>query len=256
MIIDSHCHLNYFAEDDIPKLIQDAEENDVKLLHTICTKIMEFKDLLRISELYNQVYTSVGIHPLNAADEYIKSEDLIKLTENKKVISIGETGLDFYKSNDKESQEKSFISHIEAAKITQLPIVIHSRDADSRMIDILRSEMKVGNFKGVLHCFSSSKELAYQAIDLGIYVSFSGIITFKNSDSLRKIVSSVPQEYVLVETDAPFLSPEPYRGKKNEPKMVKYVVDCIAKLWNKESSEIAKITTSNFLKLFSKVNFL
>ncbi|MFP3027646.1 MAG: TatD family hydrolase, partial [Wolbachia sp.] len=170
-----------------------------------------------------------------------------------KVISIGETGLDFYKSDNKDNQKKSFASHIEAARITGLPLVIHTRSADSEMIDMLKSEMKTCAFSGVMHCFASSKELAYQSMDLGLYISFSGIITFKNASLLRGIAQNVPRERVLVETDAPYLSPEPYRGKKNEPAMVKYVVDCLAELWNESPDKVAEITTSNFFRLFTKL---
>lgn len=253
MIVDSHCHLIYFSDDEISNVIARAEKNDVRILHNICVGINDFSKLLKISLSYNSVYSSVGIHPLDSNIEhgkYIEVDKLIELTKEHKVISIGETGLDFYKSDNKENQKKSFLSHIEASRITGLPLVIHTRNADSEMIDILESEMKVGEFCGVIHCFSSSKELAYRAIDLGFYISFSGVITFKNANLLREIAHSIPQDYVFAETDAPYLSPEPHRGKKNEPAMVKYVIDCLATLWNKSSNEVAEITSNNFLKLF------
>lgn len=270
MIVDSHCHLIYFSDDEMSEVISRAERNDVKVLHNICVSLDDVPRLLKISSSHDAVYSSVGIHPLDATierGECIKVEKLVELIKDQKVISIGETGLDFYKSNNKvisigetgldfyksdnkDNQKKSFLSHIEAARITELPLVIHTRNADSEIIDVLKSEIKEGDFDGVMHCFASSKELAYQAIDLGLYISFSGIITFKNANLLREIAQNIPHEYVLVETDAPYLSPEPHRGKKNEPAMVKYVIDCLAKLWNKSPNEVAEITTNNFFKLF------
>ncbi|MFT4327841.1 MAG: TatD family hydrolase [Wolbachia pipientis] len=256
MIVDSHCHLIYFSDDEIPKVISRAEQNGVRILHNICISINDIPKLLKISSSYDQVYCSVGIHPLDTnveKGECINADELIEFTKGKKVISIGETGLDFYKSDNKSNQKKSFASHIEAAKVTGLPLVIHTRNADSEMIDMLNSEMKKDVFSGVMHCFASSKELAYKAMDLGLYISFSGIITFKNANLLREIAQNVPRERVLVETDAPYLSPEPYRGRKNEPAMVKYVVNCLAELWNESPEQVAKITTNNFFRLFSKL---
>ncbi|OAB81876.1 LuxR family transcriptional regulator [Wolbachia endosymbiont of Laodelphax striatellus] len=256
MIVDSHCHLIYFSDDEIPKVISRAEQNGVRILHNICISVDDIPKLVKISSSYDKVYYSVGIHPLDATienGECIHADELVEFTKNQKVISIGETGLDFYKSDNKSNQKKSFVSHIEAAKVTGLPLVIHTRNADSEMIDMLNSEMKKDAFSGVMHCFASSKELAYKAMDLGLYISFSGIITFKNANLLREIAQNVPLERVLVETDAPYLSPEPYRGKKNEPSMVKYVVDCLAELWNESPEQVAKITTNNFFRLFTKL---
>ncbi|QOD38361.1 TatD family hydrolase [Candidatus Wolbachia massiliensis] len=253
MIIDSHCHLIYCSDEEMPEVISRAEQNGVKILHNICISIDDVPKLLKISSSYDQVYSSVGVHPLDATIENgkcIHVDELVEFTKSQKVISIGETGLDFYKSDKKSYQKKSFASHIEAARITGLPLVIHTRNADNEMIDMLKSEMRTGTFSGVMHCFASSKELAYQAIDLGLYISFSGIITFKNANLLRKIAQDVPRERVLVETDAPYLSPEPYRGKKNEPAMIKYIVNCLAELWNESPDKVAEITTSNFFRLF------
>lgn len=258
MIVDSHCHLIYFSDDEMPKVISRAEQNGVKILHNICVSIDDIPKLLKISSSYNQVFYSVGVHPLDTTvekGECIDVDELIEFTKSQKVISVGETGLDFYKSGNKSNQKKSFASHIEVARVTGLPLVIHTRSADSEMIDMLKSEMKASAFSGVMHCFASSKELAYQAIDLGLYISFSGIITFKNASLLKEIARNVPRERVLVETDAPYLSPEPYRGKKNEPAMVKYVVDCLSELWDELPNKVAEVTTNNFLKLFTKVDY-
>ncbi|MGL9717423.1 MAG: TatD family hydrolase [Wolbachia sp.] len=256
MIIDSHCHLIYFSDDEIPEVISRAEQNGVRILHNICVSIDDIPKLLKISSFYGQVYSSVGVHPLDAIvenGEFIHVDELVGFTKNQKVISIGETGLDFYKSDNKSNQKKSFALHIEAARITGLPLVIHTRNADGEMINMLKSEMKIGAFSGVMHCFASSKELAYQAVDLGLYISFSGIITFKNANLLREIAQDVPRERVLVETDAPYLSPEPHRGKRNESAMIKYTVDCLAELWNESPDKTAEITTSNFFRLFTKL---
>ncbi|WP_341808896.1 TatD family hydrolase [Wolbachia endosymbiont (group E) of Neria commutata] len=256
MIVDSHCHLIYFPDDEVPKVISRAGQNGVNILHNICISIGDVPKLLKISSSYGQVYSSVGVHPLDATienGECIKVDELVEFTKDQKVISIGETGLDFLKSGNKINQKKSFASHIEASRTTGLPLVIHTRSADDEMIDMLKSEMKISAFNGVMHCFASSKELAYQSIDLGLYISFSGIITFKNANLLREIAQNVPRTRVLVETDSPYLSPEPYRGKKNEPAMVKYVVDCLAELWNEPPEQVAEITTNNFFRLFSKL---
>ncbi|OEY86952.1 LuxR family transcriptional regulator [Wolbachia pipientis] len=254
MIVDSHCHLNYFTDDEIPEIILRAKQNQVEILHNICLSIDDITKLLTISSLYDNVYSSVGVHPLDDSIDngnFIKIDELIELTNSEKVISIGETGLDFYYKPDKKiNQEKSFSLHIEVARKTGLPLVIHARNADDEMMDILKSEMYSGSFNGIMHCFASSKELAYQAIDLGLYISFSGIITFKNAHLLKEIAKNVPNNRVLVETDSPYLAPEPYRGKKNEPAMLKYIVHCLAELWNKPYCEVAKITTDNFIKLF------
>ncbi|WP_339047931.1 TatD family hydrolase [Candidatus Mesenet endosymbiont of Phosphuga atrata] len=253
MIVDSHCHLNHFSQKEVEKVITNAKESGVGIMQTICTTISEFADLLKIAHSYAQIYTSVGVHPSNTDDEYISAEDLIKLTTDKKVIGIGETGLDFYKQGNAEKQMKSFLAHIEAARKTGLPLIIHARAADEEMINVLESEMKKGPFTAVMHCFASSDKLAQKAIELGFYISFSGIITFKNAQVIRDIATYIPHERVLVETDSPYLSPEPHRGKKNEPAMTKYVVNCLAKLWDKSSQEVEVITTNNFFELFTKV---
>ncbi|QKX01818.1 YchF/TatD family DNA exonuclease [Wolbachia endosymbiont of Cruorifilaria tuberocauda] len=257
MIIDSHCHLIHFSDDEVPKVISRARQSDVKILHNICISIDNIPKLLKTSLSHDQVYFSVGVHPLNSSIEngkFIYVDELVEFAKSKKVISIGETGLDFYESDSKSNQKKSLTSHIEAARITGLPLVIHTRNADHDIIDILKSEMKIGIFSGVIHCFASSKELAYQAVDLGLYISFSGIITFKSANLLREIAQNIPRKFTLVETDAPYLSPEPYRGKRNEPAMIKYTLNCLAELWNELPDKVAEVTTSNFFRLFTKLN--
>ena len=254
MIVDSHCHLNYFENSEIRSVINRAMAEGVRLMQTVCTTMSEFPALLEIAEEYEQVYASVGVHPCNSANgETISAEEIVKLTENSKVIGIGETGLDFYKCDDGiHLQEKSFVEHIAAARETKLPVIIHSRSADSRMIEICASEMKVGEFKAVMHCFSSTMELARAALDMGFYISFSGILTFKNAGSLRDIAKFVPKDRVIVETDAPFLCPEPHRGKQNAPEMTRFVVACLADIWNEDFKAVSDITTENFFLLFDK----
>ncbi|MGN7678324.1 MAG: TatD family hydrolase, partial [Anaplasma sp.] len=169
------------------------------------------------------------------------------------VIGLGETGLDFYRSNHGvDIQEKNFLSHISAARETGLPVIIHSRNADSRMAEICTSEMKMGKFEGVMHCFSSSMELAKSCLDAGLYISFSGILTFKNASELREVAKFVPRDRVLVETDSPFLCPEPHRGKTNSPAMTKFVVECLSGIWGESPEVVSEVTTKNFFTLFDK----
>ena len=253
MIVDSHCHLNYFDPCEIQNIIFRAEENNVKLMQTVCTTIAEFHDLIKIAENYNQVYVSVGVHPTNSADgELVSADKLVNLAQHPKVIGLGETGLDFYKCEEVKRQEQNFLSHIDASRETGLPVIIHSRNADERMMEILESEMKVSPFLGLMHCFASSRELAIKAVELGLYISFSGIVTFKNAKIVQEVAKFVDRSCVLVETDSPFLSPEPYRGQKNEPSRTKFVVEYLAKLWDKSSQEVSDLTTDNFFKLFNK----
>ncbi|QXK92075.1 TatD family hydrolase [Neoehrlichia mikurensis] len=253
MIVDSHCHLNYFSSDEIQYIIDEAEKKGILLMQTVCTTISEFSNLLEIANKYKQVYASVGVHPSNSAEgESISVEKLVDLANNKKVIGIGETGLDFYKYDAHDKQEKSFLLHIDAARKVDLPVIIHSRNADMRMKEVLTSEMKLKEFKGVMHCFASSKDLAMHVIDLGLYISFSGILTFKNAIELQQIARMVPLQQILVETDSPFLCPEPYRGQKNHPAMTRIIVEYLSKLYNKNIDDISKITTENFFRLFNK----
>ncbi|MDB1135771.1 TatD family hydrolase [Candidatus Anaplasma sp. TIGMIC] len=254
MIVDSHCHLNYFDPEEVRGIVDRANAVGVSLMQTVCTTMQEFPTLLEIANNHEQVYASVGVHPCNSAKgEQVSADDLIKFTQEEKVIGIGETGLDFYKCDDGiDRQEKSFVEHIAAARETGLPIIIHSRDADTRMADICTAEMKVGVFKGLMHCFASSQELARRSLDAGLYISFSGILTFKNAGFLREIAKFVPRDRVVVETDAPFLCPEPHRGKKNSPEMTRFVVECLAQIWNESVDTVSDITTQNFFTLFDK----
>ena len=255
MLVDSHCHLDFpdFAEER-DAIVSRALETGIGRMVTISTRVKKFAQVLAIAEAYEQVYCSVGTHPHNAAEEPdVTADELVRLAQHPKVVAIGEAGLDyFYDHAPREAQAKGFRTHIAAARITGLPLVIHARDADADVAAILEDEMGKGAFPFVLHCFSSGRGLAEAGVALGGYVSFSGILTFKRSDELREIAASVPRDRLLVETDAPYLAPQPFRGKRNEPAYVKETAAVLAKTIGVADEEIAKITTDNFFRLFSK----
>ncbi len=255
MLVDSHCHLDFpdFAEER-DAIVSRALETGIGRMVTISTRVKKFPQVLAIAEAYEQVYCSVGTHPHNAAEELdVTADELVRLAEHPKVVAIGEAGLDyFYDHAPRDAQAKGLRTHIAAARTTGLPLVIHARDADADVAAILKDEMGKGAFPFVLHCFSSGRGLAEAGVALGGYVSFSGILTFKRSDELREIAANVPRDRLLVETDAPYLAPQPYRGKRNEPAYVKETAAVLAKAVGVAESEIAEITTENFFRLFSK----
>ena len=253
-IVDSHCHLNFPQfKGKLDEIINRALDKGVSRMLTISTKLNEINQLESISKLYSEVYNSVGVHPHECKNyKNLSLNDLIKHTKNSKCIGIGESGLDFYYENSpKELQTKLFRIHIEAARESKLPLIVHTRSADSQTIQVLNDEMKKGSFSGLIHCFSTSKELAIRAIDLGLYISLSGIITFNKSNELRSIVKDLPLDKLLVETDAPYLAPEPFRGKCNEPSYVLHTAKILAELKNVNLDIIAKETTENFNRLFN-----
>ncbi|MEC9022482.1 MAG: TatD family hydrolase [Pseudomonadota bacterium] len=255
MLVDSHCHLDFESfKEDREECIERARSKGINTLLTISTHISRFDAVLKLAKSSTNLYCSVGIHPHHVSEEpRVFSQELIKLSEQSKVIGIGETGLDFYYDNSpREQQQESFLEHVKAARETQLPLIVHTRDADHTMAQILKKEMEYGPFPCVLHCFSSGKELADCAIKLGCYISISGIVTFKNAEDLRNIVYQLPLDRILVETDAPFLAPVPNRGKRNEPSFLINTVDQIAKVKGISSERLADITTQNFFHLFSK----
>ncbi len=257
-IVDSHCHLDLleqkgFALEDI---LNECRQNNVQILQTICTKITEIEKVISYTEAHDSIYASIGIHPCNVFEQpKITCDEILKICERyPKIIGIGETGLDYF--HDKSFvnlQKSSFLEHIKASQMSGLPLIIHSRDADSDMMEILKSEQKNKNFPALLHCFSSSKVMAMEALDLGIYISISGIVTFKNAVLLQEIVKLLPLEYLMVETDSPYLAPMPFRGKINQPSYTKHVVDFIADLKGLDPEEVANQTTKNFLKIFTRV---
>lgn len=256
MLVDSHCHLDFpdFAE-ELPEIVARAESAGLGRMVTICTRIRKFEQVLRVAETYENVFCSVGTHPHNAHEELdISTVEIIALSEHEKVVAIGEAGLDyFYKKDHAAAQAEGLRNHIAAARETGLPLVIHSRDADEVMADILTEETGKGAFPFVLHCFSSGRGLAETGIKLGGYVSLSGILTFKNSTELRDIAADVPLDRLLVETDAPYLAPTPYRGKRNEPAYVVETAKMLAETMGVTVEEIWQHTTDNFFRLFNKV---
>ena len=257
MIIDSHCHLNMKEfEYDVDIVIQNALISGVEYMQTICTKLEDLPGILAITAKFPNVFASVGVHP-HETDQTEGQQDLAEVLVNHakhpKIIGIGETGLDYYyEHSNRQNQKHSFMAHIKASQETQLPIIIHTRDADEDTLDILKQTMNNRAFPGLLHCFSSSEELAFSALDLGLYISISGIVTFKNATALHDAVKKIPLEKLLVETDAPYLAPIPMRGKRNEPAFTRFVVEKIAEIKSISPTEVAEQTTKNFLSLFNK----
>jgi TatD DNase family protein len=249
------CHLNFpDFENKIPDVVQRASDMDVKYMQTICTRLGEFPQILNIANDYDNIWCSVGVHPNNVAEEELtNSGELIKLAQDKKVIGIGETGLDYYyEHSPRQKQQKSFIEHLKASVETGLPVIVHTRDADDDTIEILQQQYAQKPFTGLIHCFSTSSKLAYAAIELGMYISISGIVTFKKATILQDIVRELPLEKLLVETDAPYLAPTPHRGKTNEPGFTRHTAEFIANMKNISYEEVAKVTTNNFFDLFTK----
>ncbi len=255
MIIDSHCHLDLLEKQgfNIDEIVANASANNVKILQTICTRISKIDEILQYVTKYDNVYASIGNHPCNVDEEaLISADDIIKIVgQNRKIIGIGETGLDyFHKDSDVANQKKSFLEHIKASQTLQMPLIIHSRDCDKDMIEILQSEQKNKKFPALLHCFSSTRQLAFAALDLDIYISLSGIVTFKNAKNLQEIAKEIPLDKILVETDSPYLAPVPMRGKVNQPAYTMHVVEFLAQLRSLETQEVARQTSENFLRLF------
>ncbi|HEY7549022.1 MAG TPA: TatD family hydrolase [Hyphomicrobiaceae bacterium] len=255
MLVDHHCHLDYpdFA-DDLDGVVGRARAAGVGLLVSISTRIRRFDGLLRIAEAHDNVLCSVGTHPHYAHEELdIPVGEIVERARHPKVVAIGEAGLDyFYDNSPREAQERGFRNHIAAARATRLPLVIHTRDADADTAAILTEETARGPFPAVLHCFTGGAELARTGLDLGLYVSFSGIVTFKKSEALRAVARAVPLDRLLVETDAPFLAPGKYRGKRNEPAYVVETAAVLAQLKGISPQELARATTENFFRLYSK----
>ena len=256
MLIDSHCHLDFpdFA-DELDAVVARAKAAGIARMVTISTRVRRHAELLAITGRFPQVFCSVGTHPHNAHEELdIGADDLIAYSKHPKVVAIGEAGLDYhYDNSPRAAQEKRFRAHIAAARATKLPLVIHSREADADMARILEEETAKGAFPAVLHCFTGSRDLAMRGIALGLYVSFTGILTFKNSADLRAIAAELPADRILVETDAPYLAPLPFRGKRNEPSYVVNTAKVLADVRGVSMDEIALQTTENFYRLFNKV---
>ncbi len=256
MLVDSHCHLDFpdFAA-ELDAVVARARAAGIERLVTICIRVRKFPQVLAVAEKFPEIFCSVGTHPHNAKEETdIDAKALIALTKNPKTVAIGEAGLDYhYDSSPRDAQAASLRQHIAAARETGLPLVIHSRDCDADMARILQDESGQGAFPAVLHCFTGGRDLAFAAIGLGHYVSFTGILTFKNSQGLRAIAAELPADRILVETDAPYLAPLPYRGKRNEPAYVAETAKVLAETRGVSVDEIARQTTENFFRLFNKV---
>ena len=255
VVIDSHCHLDFKTlTDDLSGVMSRAKSEGVHKMLTIGTNYRKISETISLSERFEEIFFAAGVHPNQPSEELkFKSEDLLSICKHKKMIGVGETGLDFHYSQDSKSDQiKSLIQHIEVAKEADLPVIIHARNADKEIGKILSEQYLKSSFKCVMHCFSSSSNLAEEVIDLGFYLSMSGIITFKNSQNLRDIFARVPIEKVLVETDSPYLAPVPHRGISNEPAFVSLIAKKGAEILNVDEEFFRTQTTRNFFTLFKK----
>ena len=255
MLVDSHCHLDFEDFDtDRAAVLSRAKAAGVDLMVTISTKITEAEKVIALAESHEALVCSVGIHPHEAGREpETSAAELVALAAHEKVVGIGETGLDyFYEHSPREAQQRNFRAHIDACRQSRLPLIVHARDADEDTADILEDEMGKGDYPGLIHCFTAGPELARRALDIGFYISISGIATFKTAAELRETIKAVPLERLLVETDAPFLAPVPHRGKRNEPSFVAETAAMLAELKGVSPQELARITTDNFFTLFTK----
>ncbi len=255
MLVDHHCHLDFpnFAP-DLDGVVGRAKAAGVGTMVTISTRIRKFDQVLAVAERFDDVWCSVGTHPHNAHEERdIPTAEIVRLSQHPKVVAIGEAGLDYhYQHSTPGAQAEGFRNHIAAARETGLPLEIHSREADADMLALLREEHAKGAFPAVLHCYTGGAELALGAVDLGLYVSFSGVISFKKTEALADLAHRLPLDRLLVETDAPYLAPVPYRGKTNEPAYVVHTAAALARIRGVSEAEIAKATTDNFFRLYTK----
>jgi len=254
-LIDSHCHLDRLDlepfDNNISNALENAHQHDVKTMLNVCIDLEHFTDVLDIAEASPHVYASVGVHPNETDGQDPSVDELVSLAGNKKIIAIGETGLDYFRTtgDDLDWQRARFRNHIEASKQTKKPLIIHMREATDDTIKIMQEE-NAEQAGGVMHCFAEDWEAAQRALDLDFYISFSGIVTFKNALALKEVAKNVPIDRMLVETDSPYLAPVPFRGKSNQPAYVKNVAECIAELRDESYETIAEKTTENFYRLF------
>ena len=258
MIIDSHCHLNMpDFKDDIETVIANAKKCNIEGMLTICTKLEELDQIHRLSRKFNLWYSG-GIHPCNIIKNVdINLDKIREHSKNSNFIGIGETGLDFfYSKKEKKEQLMSFNKHIEISRELDLPVIIHTRNADKEIISVIKKQYQAKPFKGLIHCFTASKEVAIEAISIGLLISISGIITFKNAIELRNIIREIPLSKLLIETDSPYLAPVPKRGKRNEPSFVKHTADYLANLKEIPIEKCIEKTNENFYKLFSKAKVI
>lgn len=254
MLVDSHCHLNMEQfHEDLESVLDNAEQHKIECLQTICTKMSEFPEILALAEKYAKIYCSIGVHPMEVSNEsLVLIETLVAKLRNPKVIGIGETGLDYYYRKDNaDRQKESFIRHILASQQTDKPVIIHAREADEDIVAILKEYQSQKQFPALIHCFTSNYSFAKKVLDLGLYISFAGIVTFKNAQDIQEVASKIPLDRMLVETDAPYLAPVPKRGKRNEPAYTRYTAEYIANMRNIPFEELARQTTNNFYSLFN-----
>jgi TatD DNase family protein len=255
MLVDSHCHLDFKDfEGELDDVVARAGAAGVGTMVSISTHLSKFEGVKAVAERFDNVWCSVGVHPHQAGEEGVDSPDrLVELAQHPRVVGIGESGLDYYYDNSpRDRQQISFRAHIEAARETGLPLIVHARDADEDAADIMRDEMEKGAYTAVMHCFSSGRGLAEAALEMGMYISFSGILTFKNAQELRNIARDVPEDRILVETDSPFLAPIPNRGKRNEPSFVAHIAEVLAEVRGMDRNALETATTDNFFRLFSR----
>jgi len=255
MLVDSHCHLDFpdlFS--GLSDVLRRADQMGVGTMLTISTRMSTFGNVRAIAEDHDNIFCTVGVHPHSAEEDAdVTTDQLVELAQHPKVVGIGETGLDYYYDNSpRDVQQTLFRRHIAAARETGLPLIVHTRDADDDTMAILKEEWEQGAFPGLIHCFSASEELAKEAVSIGMYISVSGIATFKTADSIRETLKNVPLEKLLVETDAPFLAPVPQRGKTNEPAFVSHTAAKLAEIKSIERDSLAEATTDNFFNLFTK----
>lgn len=255
MIVDSHCHLNYGSMmEDMAGVMARAKNAGVETMLAINARLSEFDEVIAVAEKYDHVFATVGSHPHEAEKEPgVTAEELIEKSRHEKVVGIGESGLDFfYEYAPRALQEANFRAHIAAARATGMPLIVHSRDADDECIAIMRDEMEKGAFSAVIHCFTASRAFAEASLELGFYISLSGIVTFNSAKELQETAKIIPLDRLLIETDAPYLAPVPKRGKPNEPSYVKYTAEFLSKLLDIPYAELAQATSDNFYTLFSK----
>jgi TatD DNase family protein len=256
LIVDSHCHLDYEGLcENLPAVLRRAEQAGVGLVLSISSRVHHAAKIISIAEAHDTVFCTVGTHPHHAHEELdVTVADLVKLTQHPKVVGIGEAGLDYhYNLSPRSAQMTGFRTHIAAARETGLPLVIHTREAEDDTARVLEEEMAKGAFKAVLHCFTSQQWLAERGVELGLYVSFSGILTYKTAENLRVAARALPEDRILVETDAPYLAPVPFRGKSNEPAFVAHTLEVLAKARSVPRDHMADATSANFFRLFDKV---
>ncbi|MBI3900180.1 MAG: TatD family hydrolase [Gammaproteobacteria bacterium] len=251
--VDSHCHLNFDSlGSDLPAVLERANANGVQHMLCVSVTLEKFPEVRAIAHAYPHIFASVGVHPDEKEGRDPTAEELIALADDPRIVAIGETGLDYFRSKgDLSWQHTRFRHHIRAARATGKPLIIHTREAAADTIRIMAEE-NAGTIGGVMHCFTESWEVAQQALDLNFYISLSGIVTFRNAEALRDVARKVPADRLLIETDSPYLAPVPFRGKTNEPAYVRHVAECVAEVRGEPLAAIAEQTTRNFFTLFNK----